>query len=176
MQRVIPVPTRLHLAATSWSKLCFVNTPQNLAEIERWARTADDPQGLMRLHELIDWNLGYMLFRAVEAVKVELSSSPTAMLRFQGRRIDIAEPVRRTDFERAVSPITAMLGGCVDSLLQDCGLAANDIGAVFLTGGTSLVPCVRALFSDRFGERVLDRDAFTSVGLGLGYSARDRWR
>jgi hypothetical chaperone protein len=39
---------------------------------------------------------------------------------------------------------------------------------VFLTGGTSLVPAVRAIFAERFGEaRVVAAGAFVSVAEGL---------
>ena len=45
---------------------------------------------------------------------------------------------------------------------------------VFLTGGSSLVPAVRGLFTERFGDRIVDRGVFTSVGHGLGVEAAER--
>ncbi len=51
-------------------------------------------------------------------------------------------------------------------------MRAEAIDAVFLTGGSSQIPAVRALFADRFGEaRLRTADAFTSVAEGLGRSA-----
>jgi hypothetical chaperone protein len=45
---------------------------------------------------------------------------------------------------------------------------------VFLTGGSSLVPAVRALFADRFGEeRIRSGDELTSVASGLALRARE---
>ena len=49
------------------------------------------------------------------------------------------------------------------------------VDRVFLTGGTSLVPAVRNLFTQRFGEdRVQSGEAFTSVAYGLSLMAAAR--
>jgi hypothetical chaperone protein len=43
---------------------------------------------------------------------------------------------------------------------------------VFLTGGTSLVPAVRRIFAERFGEeRLRGGDELTSVAQGLALRA-----
>ena len=67
------------------------------------------------------------------------------------------------------------LGDEVGSLFrigQQLAVIENALGtdAIFLTGGTSLVPAVRAAFAQRFGEarlRGADDDRLTSVALGL---------
>ena len=49
--------------------------------------------------------------------------------------------------------------------------------ALFMTGGTSHVPAVRALFDRRFGaQRIHIGDAFRSVASGLALYALDRHR
>ena len=53
----------------------------------------------------------------------------------------------------------------------------NGIEAVFMTGGTSYVPAVRALFDRRFcPQRIHIGDAFRSVASGLALLALDRQR
>jgi hypothetical chaperone protein len=48
------------------------------------------------------------------------------------------------------------------------------VDRVFLTGGSSLVPAVRALFASRFGaERVRSGDELVSVASGLALRARE---
>ncbi len=56
---------------------------------------------------------------------------------------------------------------------MSCSERTGDrVDAVFLTGGSSYIPAVRALFSRRFGEdRIRTADAFTSVVEGLGRAA-----
>jgi hypothetical chaperone protein len=58
----------------------------------------------------------------------------------------------------------------MDEVLERAGGLQPD--AVFLTGGTSRIPSIRALFAQRFGEdRLRSGDAFTSVVAGLGRAA-----
>ncbi|MCB9758651.1 MAG: Hsp70 family protein [Alphaproteobacteria bacterium] len=173
--RWIPVPSRLHAAMTSWHQLSFVATPENLRALRTWIRTADDAVGLERLLELLEWNYGFQVFQAVERAKVALSTAAHTRLRFAEGGVTIDEPVSRADFEVAVRPLTERLEQTIDALMETLGLQARDVTAVFLTGGTSLIPCVRDLFRARFGDRLLERDAFTSVGAGLGVEAAEIW-
>ena len=53
-------------------------------------------------------------------------------------------------------------------MLAQAGLAADRIDHVFLTGGSSLIPAVRALFDQRFGEgRIASGNELTSISHGL---------
>ncbi len=62
----------------------------------------------------------------------------------------------------------------MDETLAAAGLPAEAVDRVFLTGGTSFVPCVRRLFDRRFGpDRVVAGAAFTSVGAGLARRAAE---
>jgi hypothetical chaperone protein len=54
-------------------------------------------------------------------------------------------------------------------------VTTDAIDRVFLTGGTSFVPAVRALFEQRFGvARVSGGGEFVSVAEGLALIGRDR--
>lgn len=173
--RWVPVPTTLHYAMCRWHTLSFASTPDNLHMLERMLRTTDDPEGLGRLEELIEGNYGFELFRSVEAAKVALSKGPETVLRFERGGVRFSEPVTRGEFEDAISGELGKLEGCIDELLASLSLAPADISVVFLTGGSSLVPAVARLFRARFGDRIVDRDVFTSVGLGLGIEAAERF-
>jgi hypothetical chaperone protein len=51
------------------------------------------------------------------------------------------------------------------------------IDRVFLTGGTSFVPAVRRVFTERFGEACISGGGeFVSVAEGLALIGRDRER
>jgi hypothetical chaperone protein len=61
--------------------------------------------------------------------------------------------------------------------LADAAVRADQIDRVFLTGGTSFVPAVRALFQARFGaDSVSGGGEFVSVAEGLALIGRDRLR
>jgi hypothetical chaperone protein len=55
-------------------------------------------------------------------------------------------------------------------------VSPSAVDRVFMTGGTSLVPAVRALFASRFGgDKLRGGEEMTSVGRGLALAARDRF-
>ena len=113
-------------------------------------------------------NLGYRLFRAIEAAKVRLSQEEEATLDFEEARIQLHERITRTEFNTFCQPLLTELEQVTQGLLDRCA-GAGEIDAVFLTGGSSQIPAVRQLYVDRFGEeRVRTADAFTSVAEGLG--------
>ena len=90
-----------------------------------------------------------------------------------GIRIEAA--VKRRDFEDWIAPDVAKLADAIERAVAKAGLGFENIDAVFLTGGTSFVPAVRALFQRRFGaERVHIGDAFQSVAAGLALMALDQ--
>jgi hypothetical chaperone protein len=112
-------------------------------------------------------NLGFHLYRAVEAAKRQLSDEPDAIVSFHQGDIDVEERVTRAELELWTGPLRNHLATAVDVVLAQAGGASPD--AVFLTGGTSRIPSVRRLFAERFGEaRLCETDAFTSVVAGLG--------
>jgi hypothetical chaperone protein len=114
-------------------------------------------------------NLGFQLFRAIERAKVQLSSEDEARIDYDEDRIHVHQPLRRAQFEEFCAPLLGELAACVDGLLARTG---SEIDAVFLTGGSSYIPAVRRLFTERFGEeRIHTADAFTSVVEGLGRAA-----
>lgn len=173
MGRWVPVPTRLHVGMTGWHALSFLATRESLEALDGWIRTAEDPDGLSRLREVLTGNYGFALFRAVERAKVALSRSDSTRLRFHEGGVNIDEPVSRAEFEEMCRPLLERLAETLDGLLREVAVAPEQVSAVFLTGGTSLIPCVREIFEARFPGRVLGRDAFTSVGLGLGVEAAE---
>ena len=108
-------------------------------------------------------------------MKAALSHGPEAVLMFRHKEFDIDEVVRRVDFENWIAPDLAQLEATVDRVLAESGVAAGAVDHVFLTGGTSFVPAVRAIFTRRFGsDRVESGGEFVSVAEGLALIGRDR--
>ena len=61
----------------------------------------------------------------------------------------------------------------VDEALADASLTTQQVDRVFLTGGSSLVPAVRRIFEERFGQaRVVAGGEFVSVAEGLALMGR----
>jgi hypothetical chaperone protein len=174
MLKRVPLPSALHLAICRWHTLCLASTDKNLELLDSWLRSSEDKRGLGWLRELLDQSYGFMLFRAVEQNKVDLSAAEEAVLRFEQGTIHIAEPVTRPEFVEAIQDEVKSFHRCIDKLLLDAKVEADDVSVVFLTGGSSRVPVVRAIFEARFPGRIVAQEEFTSIGQGLGIEAGER--
>jgi hypothetical chaperone protein len=108
-------------------------------------------------------------------VKAALSNAESARLQFEHDGLAVDQVVTRAAFEDWIAPDLARIGATVDAVLAQAGLAAGAVDRVFLTGGTSFVPAVKALFTSRFGgEKISAGGEFVSVAEGLALIARDR--
>jgi hypothetical chaperone protein len=165
--KILPVPNRYYSAFARWSQLALLKSSRELRELRQLARAADDPH-LQLFVELIEDDHGYPLYRAVSRVKEALSQDDSAIFRFQAGQIDIEAEIRRTDFEAWIQPELVQIDRALQQVLDDTGMRASDIDQVFLTGGSSFVPAVRRLFTDRFGmAKIATGGEFESIATGL---------
>jgi hypothetical chaperone protein len=170
MERWVPMPAWIPRKLLAWHELSLLREKSNMEFLRGVLRSADDPAAVRRLVVLAEENLAFHLYRAVEAAKRELSARDRAIVSFHEGDIDLEEPVTRAEFERWTAPLRNELTAAVDRVLAAAGGIRPD--AVFLTGGSSKIPSVRALFAARFGEAAIrEGDAFTSVAAGLGRAA-----
>ncbi|MBU8898719.1 Hsp70 family protein [Corallococcus sp. H22C18031201] len=164
----LPIPQHVLAKLLSWHEMSFIREKSTQELLEVMLETSDRPAEIEALHDLVMDNLGYRLFRAIEAAKVKLSREESTTIDFEEARIHLHEPITRAEFDEASRGLLGELEECTDGLLSRHP-EAKDIDAVFLTGGSSQIPAVRELYVRRFGEdRVRTADAFTSVAEGLG--------
>ncbi len=177
MGKELPVPPEYFSGFARWHRLSLMRTPKTLRDIAAVAAASADPQPLRTLIGLIENELGYQLYQTVSAVKAELSRHQTAALRFRHGDFAIDRPIKRAEFESWIAGDLHRLSATVDQALADAQIGADQIDRVFLTGGTSFVPAVRALFQQRFGaDSVSGGGEFVSVAEGLALIGRDRLR
>lgn len=171
----LPVPPEYYASFARWHRLSLMRAPKTLRDIEAVARTAMYPDRLHALLRLIRDELGYQLYRAVSGVKAALSQADTAELAFSHADFEIRQTIARADFEHWIALDLAQIAATVDAALAQAGTSADAIDRVFLTGGSSLVPAVRRVFTARFGAgRVAGGGEFVSVAEGLALIGLDR--
>jgi hypothetical chaperone protein len=178
--KVLPVPARYYSALARWDQLALLKTSRDMRTIRSLVREAQEPDRIERLIEMIDENYGYRLYQAVSALKEALSVHDSAEFQFKAGDIDITRRVERRAFESWIAPELRLVEGAVDAALADAGLPAAGIDRVFLTGGSSLVPSVRAIFHRRFApERIETGAELESIASGLALIGREpdveRW-
>jgi len=175
MGKALPVPPDYFTGFARWHRLSLMRTPRTLRAIEEVAAASTHPHRLRMLIKLIEDELGYQLYQTVSAVKAELSRQETATLRFAHGDFVIEREIARHEFDGWIAEDLRRMSATVDLALKNAGLRADEVDRVFLTGGTSFVPAVRALFASRFGaDKVSGGGEFVSVAEGLALIGRDR--
>ncbi|HEX7885030.1 MAG TPA: Hsp70 family protein [Phenylobacterium sp.] len=173
--KVLPVPNRYYAAFARWDQLALMRAGRDMREIRRLERDAVEPDKIARLVETLDENYGYQLYRAVSQLKGALSKHDVAQFRFEAGSIRIVGDVARPTFEGWITPELLQIEAAVDAALADANLAATQIDRVFLTGGSSLVPAVRAIFHRRFEPSRIETGAeLESIATGLALMGKER--
>lgn len=170
--RVLPVPIWLYEKLERWHHLSFLKTRETMELLRQIHFGALEPEKIAALIAVVEEDLGYHLFRAVEHTKCALSHEEATQFFFRETLVAIQERVQRQAFESWIAPDVAAIARCVDRLLHNCQVAPEDIDSVFLTGGSSFVPIVKRIFIDRFGaEKLRSGDELTTVAKGLALRA-----
>jgi hypothetical chaperone protein len=105
-----------------------------------------EPNKIDALIQMIDYDLGYKLYEAIEQAKCHLSAGEASRFMFGEASIVIEKDVSRSGFESWIAPDIQELGNCIDRLLARCNVGPRDVDAIFMTGGSSFVPAIRKYF------------------------------
>ncbi|ATE64423.1 Hsp70 family protein [Rhizorhabdus dicambivorans] len=166
--KLLEIPRSWFSDFADWSRLALMRNPRTLAELERLRRAAVDGDAIARMIAVIEGELGYPLYEAVAQTKRALSTAEVAPFRFDGGGLTIEADVSRASFEDWIAEDVAQMERAVDRALAASRIDAAGIDRVFLTGGTSLVPRIRRIFTDRFGaDRIESGGELTSIAHGL---------
>ncbi len=166
--KLLEVPTSYYANFGRWNQLSIFKTSREYADLKTLVRSSLEPEKLETFIELVEHDEGYPLYQAVSATKMALSSEEEAEFNFPplgkaGRR-----HVRRADFETWIAEDLARIEGALDDVLTTTNTRPDAIDKVFLTGGTSFVPAVRRIFTERFGqERIETGGELLSIAHGL---------
>jgi hypothetical chaperone protein len=170
-----PVPAWLYGHLRRWHYLSFLKSAETQRLLARVVQGAMEPARIDRLVTVIEEDLGLALHRGVEGCKVRLSRAPQDRVKVDGSLL-LDVPVERAAFEQWIEEDLDGIDATLDRLLAEAGIAAADIDRVFSTGGSSLVPAVRARLARRFGaDKLVGGDELTSVAWGLAVRAREQF-
>lgn len=166
--KILEIPGGYFSDFGDWSRLAMMRNRRTLDEIRRLQRDAERPELIGRMIALIEHEQGFPLYDAVGRLKRALSDSEHAEFHFAGGGVEIGADVRRADFEQWIADDLRRIEAAMDQALARAGTTAEAIDRVFLTGGSSLIPAIRALFERRFGEdRIATGGELTSIAHGL---------
>ncbi|MDQ2773757.1 MAG: Hsp70 family protein [Acidobacteriota bacterium] len=172
--KLLPVPGWVYFKLERWHHLSFLKSTETLNMLRSVAVQAVEQDKLRALLYLVQHDLGFQLHRAVQRVKVTLSHAEKTVFRFTDGDVELEAEVNRSQFEDWIAEELQQIEQRVDALLSKTGIHPKDVDRVFLTGGSSFVPCVRRVFETRFGaQKIRTGDEFTSVAQGLALRAME---
>jgi len=160
----------------TWQRINFLYDPKVFTDIRQVRRDMVEPEKLDRLLEVLENRRGHALLTAVEDVKIQLSSAKVVAMDLQ--KLAGIEPldITRKQFERAIADQIGKILVTIRSTLSLSNVAADAIGSVFLTGGSSRIPLLLATLREAFpNARIVEGDAFGSVATGLALEAHSRF-
>lgn len=169
-------PNHLYVDLATWAKINFLYSPAVLADVERLVKEAKHPQLIRRLVTVLEEHLGHALAMKVEEAKIALSASNTYDIDLSLVEKGLDAPSTRGRLGVAVADPVEKLAAMTTDCLRQAGLRGDQVDAIFLTGGSTLLPAVRGAITGAVPEaRIVEGDKFGAVGLGLTIEASRRY-
>jgi hypothetical chaperone protein len=151
VDKVLPMPEWVYSDLERWHYLSFLKSNDTIQMLRSIQSQSLEPEKIGALLHIVQNDLGFYLHRSVQQMKTELSSELIGSFVFEDHVVQMRGRVKRPSFERWIEEDLQKIRGCIDRLLTKTNIAGSEVDRVFLTGGSSLVPAVRAIFQERFG-------------------------
>lgn len=173
----LEVPLKYFHDLSEWSKVNFLYTPKVLSQVRQFCHESHVAEKLTRLLHLLEQERGHAVLSKAEEIKIALTSQHTyeAVLDFDKDSIKI--PVTQEAFEQSIANDVARISEAAVECLRKASVAPAEIDLVILTGGSTEIPIVQSTFRTLFpNAQFSEEHRLSSVGLGLAYDSRRRFR
>jgi hypothetical chaperone protein len=150
--------------------------PRVIADIRQVRQQAAEPGLLDRLVRVVDEQRGHTLAMEVEDAKIALSDRRKTAISLEWVAPGLDAAVSRPDLVSHTMQLAERIAARIKICLAQARLSAEDIDAVFLTGGSVKLAHVRkAITRAAPSARVVEGDTFGAVGKGLSLEALRRY-
>lgn len=168
VEKNLPMPNALYHELATWATINFAYTYKNERELAELVSLASEPAKVGRLLTVVRQGLGHRLAFAVEDAKIALSAQERAEVPLAFLEAGLAATATRVDFDRAIEAATDRLYRAASDCIAAAGLKPAAVDTIFLTGGSSRVPAVRAAIGKAAPSAPLAGGSdLLSVALGL---------
>ena len=167
------MPRHYFLDLATWHRINMLYTGQTMTDLKALRHEADRPELIDRLIKVVTARTGHSLAMAVEEAKITLAGADVARIALSAFTGGPNPLATRARFDEAVAAPVARIAATLQNLLMQAGLQANDIGTVFMTGGSSGLPILRVCVERVLpGVPIATGDMLGSVGTGLALEAQ----
>ena len=150
--------------------------PRVMSEIRQVRRESKEPRLFGRLLRVLEEQRGHTLAMDIERAKIALSGKTRSDVSLSWVEPGLEAAISRTDLVTHTKDLATGIGARIDICLKQARLAADDINAVFLTGGSvQLAHVRRAILRSVPDAQVMEGDTFGAVGKGLTIEAARRF-
>ena len=164
----------------TWYRIPLLGKPKVTAMLKAILADCAERGVFARYVDAVKQQAGHRIAGRVEAAKIALSGAERAPIDLAGPdpgpRDGIIAKAGKKAFEGAIEDELEKLRAAMARTLTAGGRRAEDVGILYLTGGSAAVPAVRKLLSEALPKaEVVEGDLFTSVGFGLAIEAGRRF-
>ncbi|MEY2683732.1 MAG: Chaperone protein DnaK, partial [Pseudomonadota bacterium] len=163
------VPSRTYFDLATWHLIQWLYQPRALTQVQSLRTNFKDPVLFQRLLRVLTEQLGHHIAHEVEQAKIRCSAQQAdTAIDLSVLEAGLAAPLATEVLSAQLDPLLEQVVGCAQSCLQTAGVSAGDLGAVYLTGGSSaLQPFQTALQAAFPGVGLVTGDLLGSVATGL---------
>jgi hypothetical chaperone protein len=172
----LDVPSSYFHDLATWSNINRMYEPRVIADIRQVRQEALEPALLDRLVRVVDEQRGHTLAMEVEEAKIALSDTRRADIPLEWIAPGLRAAIGRPDLVSYTRQLAERIGARIKICLAQARLSAEDIDAVFLTGGSVRLAHVRKAITKAVPTaRIVEGDTFGAVGKGLALEALRRY-
>lgn len=176
-EKNLEVPSKFYHDLSEWSKVNFVYTTKILSQTRQIFYQSREPEKFGRLLKILEQESGHSLLAAAEETKIELTNTDTVLTKFDFIEHGLGMTIRRQEFNEAIHERIEKISRSATECLKRAGVKNVDVDLVILTGGSTEVPAIQDEFKRLFpGAKIADQNKLSSVGTGLAYDSRNRFR
>ena len=170
------VPSPIFIDLSTWHLIHGLSTPKVLRRARDLRTSYSDPRLHVRLMTVLEQRLGHRIAGEVEQAKIDSSVNDAASV------IDLSqvEPGMQAQLgaelmARHLDSLLRQVVQCAADCVQAAGLEPAQLGAIYLTGGSSSLRPFQQLLRQRFPTTPLvEGDLFGGVASGLAYAGLRR--
>ena len=171
------VPSAVYFDLATWHLVGTVYNPLRVAELRAMRGFYADPAHHRRLMTVLTERLGHELVARAESAKIEVAAGGSTGIDLAHLEAGLAATLGQAQAAAALAADLDRIVAAAQMTVAQSGLAAADVDALYLTGGSTGLASLGERLQRAFPEAKVARgDRFASVATGLALYAERRFR
>ena len=166
------VPSRVFFDLATWHLIQWQHTPKAQREAQALRGDYRDLQLHARLMTVLEDQLGHRIADTVERGKIAASQSAApAALALDAIEPALAAQITPEGLHTHLQGLLAQVVACAQDCVQQAGVPAQRLDALYLTGGSSALSTLRQVLAQAFPQvPQVEGDLFGGVAAGLAFN------